>query len=108
MNFLISIVCALLLGYLCATFIFREYHDTDSTFQEDNSVYFLQYGVYANPEKATVKANKYIGIEEDGKYYVYVGMTTSKKNAKKIQELYQGYLVRLLLGCKKKPVLFLL
>lgn len=89
MNFLISIVCALLLGYLCATFIFQEYQESTTTFGETNTIYFLQYGVYTNSSNNEIKANKYIQVEEDGKYYVYVGMTTNLDNAEKIQKLYQ-------------------
>ena len=89
MNFLISIVCALLLGYLCATFIFKEYKDSESVFGLSNTVYFLQYGVYTKQDSLDIKADKYIELEEDGKYYIYVGMTTSMDNAKKIQENYR-------------------
>lgn len=89
MNFLISILCALLLGYLCATFIFKEYKDSESVFGLSNTVYFLQYGVYTKQDSLDIKADKYIELEEDGKYYIYVGMTTSMDNAKKIQENYR-------------------
>lgn len=89
MNFLISIICALLLGYLCANFIFQEYRETSSTFSEDNSIYFLQYGVYTNSDFNDIKAEKYIKVQEDDKYYVYVGMTTDMENAKKIQDIYK-------------------
>lgn len=88
-NFLISIMCALLLGYLCATFVFNEYKNNETVFGLSNSVYFLQYGVYTNMEKATIKVDKYIDIEEDDKHYIYVGMTTSMENAKKIQDNYK-------------------
>ena len=89
MNFLISIVCALLLGYLCANFIFQEYKETSSTFLEDNTIYFLQYGVYTNSDFNDIKADKYIKVQEKDKYYVYVGMTTDMDNAKKIQSMYK-------------------
>ena len=88
-NFLISILCALLLGYLCATFVFDEYKKNESVFGLSNSIYFLQYGVYTNIDSADIKVDKYIKVEEDGKYYVYVGMTTSMENAKKIQDGYK-------------------
>ncbi|MDD6223771.1 MAG: hypothetical protein PUB18_02090 [bacterium] len=88
-NFLISILSAILLGYLCATYIFNEYRDTDLVFQENETIYFLQYGVYTNPELPDIPVSKYLKVEEEGKYYVYVGMTTSQKNAKKVQDLYQ-------------------
>ena len=87
-NFLISIVCALLLGYLCATFVFQEYKENETVFGLSNSIYFLQYGVYTNIDSADIKVDKYIDVEEDGKHYIYVGMTTSEENAKKIQDSY--------------------
>lgn len=89
MNFLISILCALLLGCLCATFIFKEYKESENVFGLSNSVYFLQYGVYTTKDSLDIKTEKYIELEEDGKYYVYVGMTTSMDNAKKIQSTYK-------------------
>lgn len=88
-NLLISILSAILLGYLCATFIFQEYRDASSVFQDASSIYFLQYGVYTNPELPEIKASKYLKVEEEGKYYVYVGMTTSQDNAKKVQDIYK-------------------
>ena len=89
-NFLISIICALLLGYLCATFIFREYKENETVFGLSNSIYFLQYGVYTDIEKANIKVDKYIDVEEDGKHYIYVGITTSMDNARKIQDNYKN------------------
>lgn len=88
-NFLISIMCALLLGFLCANFIFKEYKDNEMVFGLSNTIYFLQYGVYTNMDSADIKTEKYIEVEEDGKHYVYVGMTTDKDNAEKIQNSYK-------------------
>ena len=90
MNFLISILCALLLGYLCANFIFDEYKNDDTVFGLSNSIYFLQYGVFTDIDTADIKVDKYIKLEEDGKHYVYVGMTTSMDNAEKIRESYKN------------------
>lgn len=88
-NFLISIICAILLGYLSATFIFKEYRDSNSVFGASNTIYFLQYGVYTNPNSSNLKDTKYIEVKEDGKYYVYIGMTTNLENAEKIKKIYQ-------------------
>lgn len=89
MNFLISIVSALILGYLCANFIFNEYGNSQTTFSETNNIYFLQYGVYTKADSNDIKVDKYIQVEEEGKYYVYVGMTTNLENAEKIQKMYK-------------------
>lgn len=88
-NFLISIVSALIIGYLCANFVFNEYGDSQTTFNETNNIYFLQYGVYTKADYNDIKVDKYIQVEEDGKYYIYVGMTTSLKNAERIQKMYK-------------------
>ncbi len=88
-NFLISIICAILLGYLSATFIFKEYRDSNSVFGASNTIYFLQYGVYTKPNSSNLKDTKYIEVKEDGKYYVYIGMTTNLENAEKIKKIYQ-------------------
>jgi len=86
MNLFISICCALLLGYLCAHFIFKEYSDTVSAFSETNNVFFLQYQVALSDNSMDIP---FIKVESDGKHYIYVGITTDYQNAKKIQSVYQ-------------------
>ena len=88
-NFLISIVCALLLGYLCANFIFSEYKDSQTVYGESGTIYFLQYGVYTNKEHEKKNASKYLEVKENDKYYIYIGMTTSLENAEKIKKTYK-------------------
>ena len=88
-NFLISILCALLLGGLCASFIFNQYKDNETVFGLSNSIYFLQYGVYTDINKADIKVDDYIDLEEEGKHYIYVGMTTDIENAEKIKNNYK-------------------
>lgn len=88
-NFLISIVCALLLGYLCANFIFSEYKDSQTVYGESGIIYFLQYGVYTNKEHEKINASKYLEVKENDKYYIYIGMTTSLENAEKIKRTYK-------------------
>lgn len=88
-NLLISICCALLLGYLCANFLFSNYQKTSTTFGTENKVFFLQYGVYQQERTKDVLTDPYIEVEQDGNYYVYVGMTTNYDNAKKIKDFYE-------------------
>lgn len=88
-NFLVSIVCALLLGYLCANFIFSEYKENKTVYGESNTIYFLQYGVYKNKDHEKINASKYLEVKEDDKYYIYIGMTTSLENAEKIKNTYK-------------------
>ena len=90
-NFLIPILSAILLGYLCASFILIKY---DNTKEINNSkiVYFIQRGVYKNIENSKDDladiSNKLI-LKEDDKYYVYIGITYSKKTALKIKDIYK-------------------
>ena len=88
-NLLISICCALLLGYLCANFLFSNYQKTSTAFGAENKVFFLQYGVYQQERTKDVLTDPYIEVEQDGNYYVYVGMTTNYDNAKKIKDFYE-------------------
>lgn len=89
MNFIISIICSLLLGYLCATFLFESQKSTSTTFQDENHVYFLQYTSSEQDPYNNLDVN-HILVEEGGQDYIYVGMTTLKENAKMIQEKYQS------------------
>ena len=88
-NLLISICCALLLGYLCANFLFSNYQETSTTFGDENKVFFLQYGAYEKEQPKEVLADPHIEVEQDGNYYVYVGITTDYDNAKKVQDFYE-------------------
>lgn len=88
-NLLISVGCALLLGYLCANFLFSSYQKTSTTFDGENKVFFLQYGAYQREMPTDIQADPHIEVEQDGNYYVYVGITTDYDNAKKIQDFYE-------------------
>ena len=89
MNLFVSICCALLLGYLCTHFIFKQYNETIPTFSDFNNVYFLQYQVAILDNSSEMEV-PYITVEDNGKYYVYVGITTDYQNAKKIKDFYSG------------------
>ena len=89
-SYFIIIVLALILGYLCASFIISNYSESNNMF--DTNVYFLQVGVYSNLESlnndlSSLK-NK-ITIKEDNKYYSYIGLTSSLSIAEKIKKMYQ-------------------
>ena len=89
-NLLISICCALLLGYLCANFLFSSYQETSrTTFSGENKVFFLQYGANQREISTDIQLDPHIEVEQDGNYYVYVGITTDYDNAKKIQDFYE-------------------
>ncbi len=60
--------------------------------KEVNSVYFLLENCYEEEEKAKEKAETFSSftiLKQDGKYCLYLGMTRSKDNALKVQELWK-------------------
>ncbi len=55
----------------------------------DGNIYLLQYGSYISKnvmEENIKKLDDYIIVEEDNKFYVYIGAFTSLRNAKGLQE----------------------
>ena len=92
LNFVVPILCAVLLGYLCASFIFKQYGVESYVFNEKGNIYLLQCGAYTTEEgtnKEVKGVEEKIVVKEDGKYYSYIGMTTDYEIAKKIQDLYK-------------------
>lgn len=93
-KFLLSVLCAVLLGGLLGHFLFLEYQEeTMEVMQEKNKIYFIQEGVYDNEEeakKATAELDTKIIVKEDAKYYVYLAMTQSEKNLEKLKKFYQN------------------
>lgn len=93
MNLVVSILCALLLGYLCASFLLDSRGNTDSVFQESETVYFLRY----EPEDGNIDhfSSAYLDIPQEDKHYYYVGISTSEENVEKIRTAYdkQGILL---------------
>lgn len=91
-NIVVPIICAVLLGYLCASFIFNQYGVNSLVFNENENIYYLQCGAYTTKEASEVKIENIeekITIKEDNKYYSYIGMTTNIKIAEKIKKLYK-------------------
>lgn len=92
MNLLVPIVCAVLLGYLCASFIFNQYGIESLVFSEKGNIYFLQCGAYHTEEasRSPIKGiDEKITVREGNQYYSYIGMTSDMKIAKNIQDMYQ-------------------
>ena len=93
-KFLLSVLCAVLLGGLLGHFLFLEYQEeTMEVMQEKNKIYFIQEGVYDNEEeakKATAELDTKIIVKEDAKYYVYLAMTQSEKKLEKLKKFYQN------------------
>lgn len=84
------------LGAICGNYLYRRAPNSISVFQESNTFYFLQEGIYSSKdvmqENVGDLTNK-LTVLEDNKYYVYVGITMDADNANKIKKIYEemGY-----------------
>ena len=93
-------VIFVVLGAVCGNYLYQKAPNSISVFQENNSYYFLQEGVYSSldimQENAGDLANK-LTTFEDNKYYVYVGITQDKENAERIKKIYEdmGYQIHI-------------
>lgn len=92
MNIVVPIICAVLLGYLCASFIFNQYGIGSLVFNDDGNFYYLQCGAYTTEEASSKDIegiSEKITVKEGEKYYSYIGMTADSKIAKNIQDMYK-------------------
>lgn len=77
-------------------FMFNQYDNgvaLTSNLREKEQLYFLQQGVYSSIDSMKENTSSlayYIYNEEDGKYYVYVGITKDKNNLEKLKGFYQN------------------
>ena len=93
-KFLFSLVVAIALGTVVGRYFYNE-TSAKTVFGEDELI-FLQQGVYTdkkNMEENIKRIDPKVVVKEQDKYYVYVGITKSKKNAEKIKKVYEkkGY-----------------
>lgn len=94
---LILTVVAITLGGISGKILFSKYENLDEfVFSDDKKVYFLEEGVYSTKKSLdnnTKDISPKLVVKDDNKYYVYVGITKSIDNAKKIKKIYtdKGY-----------------
>lgn len=81
-----------------AYFIIREYDNIDgiTVSSSAETLYYIQRGVYSdleNMQNNMQEFENYIYNVEDNMYYTYIGISSTKENATKIQEYYKkiGY-----------------
>ena len=88
-NYIIPVLSAVILGYLCANYVISEYNTNLDT--RGSNVYFLQIASYNDYDSTNDKypdiKNK-LTIKEGNKYCTYIGITMDKKEDNRIKELY--------------------
>ena len=94
-KYLFPIFVSLVLGTFMAYFIIRQYEDLPAlaVSSEAATLYYIQRGVYSdmdNMKNNMKEFSHYIYNVEDNQYYTYVGITTNKENALKIQNYYKS------------------
>lgn len=63
-----------------------------SAIQKSANLYFVQVGVYSkieNMKSAMENIESYIYTEQDGKYYVYIGITGNEENLQKLKGYFE-------------------
>ena len=90
-----TFIIALIIGFfLC--YIFLKQYDSFEGIKVSSmgeKLYFIQYGVFSSLESLeenTISLQNYIYNEQDGLYYVYVGITRLEENADKIVNYYKN------------------
>lgn len=97
-KYYMPILLSLTIGILMAYFIISQYESYDgiTVSKFASKLYFVQSGVYSdknNMLEAMSKFSSYIYSIEDNMFYSYIGVSSSKENAMKIQDYYKkiGY-----------------
>ena len=85
-----------LLGTLTGLIINTNHNKQIRTFNEEKKYYFLQEGIYSNEKNMlenTKELDSKLVINENNKYYVYLGITKEEKIPLKIKNIYlnKGY-----------------
>lgn len=89
---IIPIIVAVLLGFISAKLVYNGHKLKTKTEAYTYNSYLLQAGVYSDKlalNKALENLKDYIVKKENNKYYVYIGITTSKENANKLKKIYE-------------------
>lgn len=89
---IIPLLFAIFLGFYGAKITYDFYQIKKDVTQISHNAYAIQYGVYTNADtlnKNLSDLDDYVVSLEDGKYYVYLGFTTSHKNLNKLKNIYE-------------------
>lgn len=88
-KYIFPIILAIIFGYLCANYVLALYEEGNN---KDNNIYFLQVGAYKSKEGTLDEfkdLNNKLTLKEDDKYYTYIGITSSLKEANRIKRIYK-------------------
>ena len=98
-KYIIPTLLALLTGLILGRFVLNQYEFEGKiipTIGTNKQAYFIQQGVYSSKESMQNNATSfpyYIYMQENDKYYVYIGITFLEENMDKIKGYYEqkGY-----------------
>lgn len=98
-KYIMPIFLALIVGLILGRFVLNQYEFEGkivSTISKSKNAYFIQQGVYSSKESMEENLKDfayYIYMIDDGKYYVYIGITFLEENMTKIKGYYKekGY-----------------
>ena len=97
-KYLFPVTVSLLIGISMAYFIIKQYEGMPILAVSSNAenLYYIERGVYSdyeNMENNMKDFTDYIYNTENNQYHTYIGITTNKENALKIQNYYKilGY-----------------
>lgn len=94
-KYLFTFISALIVGFFLCNIFLKQYGNLNiiKASSSGEELYFIQYGVFSSLEsleKNTINLQSYIYNEQDGLYYVYVGITGKKEIADKIVKHYKN------------------
>ena len=92
---LLTCLFSTIISLLFGNYIFTSYKTATeriiATSTQSEKVYMLLYGSYNSKEKVDkITIDNYILEEDNGFYKVYIGVSLSLENAKKIKEIYNN------------------
>ena len=89
-KFFVYVGIAILSGLILGNIFYKQYEREQNLDNEYNS-YLLQLGVFNSKDemnKSVKNLENYIYIERDNKFYVYLGISTTKSNAEKVKDAF--------------------
>ncbi len=90
-TFIVPILVAVLLGSLFGKIMVDQYKENESVFNEQNTVFILQQGIYDTEEEynaATSSLPFKVMVKDDDKFLCYVAMTKNKNNIDKLMNYF--------------------